>query len=238
MARILIVEDDAPIAALLADHLMRAGHTVRVVDNGIKAITLYRTERAHLILLDLMLPGASGYEVCRAIRDEGGPQPIVLMLTARVNEDDAILGYAVGADDYIRKPFSVRELLARIQVLLRFERREPSVEEPDGDALTLGPLRLERETRQAKIGTQFLYLTPMEFDMLFFLASRTGEVLTRETILSEIWGYTDAAHSKTVDSHVSRLRRKLTAAGFAKEIIGTVHGIGYVLSIDALENAM
>ncbi len=238
MARILIVEDDAPIAVLLADHLRKAGHAVRMVGNGLEAIALYRHEPAELVILDVMIPGANGYDVCRTLRAEPGRQPIVLMLTARVTEEDAILGYKVGADDYVRTPFGVRELLARIKALLRFERREKGSEkasaDQDAEALTLGPLRLDPAGRRAKAGSRALELTPMEFDMLMCFARRAGEVLTREQLLSEIWGYNDASYALTVDSHVTRVRRKLASAGLAPDIIGTVPGVGYVLSVDAL----
>lgn len=238
MARILIVEDDAPIAILLADHLRKVGHVVRIVGNGLEAIALYRAERADLVILDVMIPGANGYDVCRALRTEPGRQPIVLMLTARVTEEDAILGYKVGADDYVRKPFGVRELLARIKALLRFERRQLDSEklqaDEDTEALTVGPLRLDPAGRHARIGTRSVDFTPMEFDMLICFARRAGEVLTREQLLSDIWGYTDSSYALTVDSHVTRVRRKLASAGLAPEIIGTVPGVGYVLSMDAL----
>ncbi|WP_394840558.1 response regulator transcription factor [Pendulispora brunnea] len=238
MARILIVEDDAPIAILLADHLRKVGHVVRIVGNGLEAIALYRAERADLVILDVMIPGANGYDVCRALRAEQGRQPIVLMLTARVTEEDAILGYKVGADDYVRKPFGVRELLARIKALLRFERRDHDSQklraEDDAEALTVGQLRLDPAGRHAQIGARAVDLTPMEFDMLICFARRAGEVLSREQLLSDVWGYTDSSYALTVDSHVTRVRRKLASAGLAPEVIGTVPGVGYVLSLDAL----
>jgi len=241
MARILIVEDDAPIAILLADHLRKVGHVVRIVGNGLEAIALYRNERADLVILDVMVPGANGYDVCRALRADGGRQPIVLMLTARVTEEDAILGYKVGADDYVRKPFGVRELLARIKALLRFERREHDSKQTgtdvDAKALTVGPLHLDPAGRQAQISSRAVDFTPMEFDMLICFARHAGEVLSREQLLSDVWGYSDATYALTVDSHVTRVRRKLANAGLTPEVIGTVPGVGYVLSVDALGDA-
>jgi DNA-binding response OmpR family regulator len=170
------------------------------------------------VVLDLMLPGLDGLEVCRRIQ-RAHPVP-VLMLTARDTEDDLVVGLATGADDYLTKPFSGRELVARVRALLR--RVERASEVPDDATLVLGDVALDLAGRRVTCAGETLHLTPTEFDLLVFLARRPGQVFTREQLLHEVWGYRDGSGARTVDSHVRALRRKLGA-----EIVRTVHGVGY-----------
>jgi DNA-binding response OmpR family regulator len=235
MARVLVVDDDVPIATLLEDHLERAGHTVRVVHDGHRAIEAHRVERADLILLDLMLPSVSGFDVCRAIRSESHSQPLILMVTARVTEEDSILGYELGADDYVRKPFGVRELMARIEAMLRLVDRHRFPTQLAPTDMVCGRLRMNAPGRRALVDDTPLHLTPMEFDMLFYLASRPGIVVPREQLLADVWGYTHTGYMRTVDSHVTRVRRKLAELGLNGEVLRTVHGIGYMFQTSALE---
>ncbi len=225
VAQVLVVEDDVPIAMLVADHLRRAGHEVTVAHDGQEGLDRAQALRPDLVVLDLMLPRLSGHEVCRAIRREAATQPVVLMLTARVGEEDSILGFECGADDYVRKPFSVRELGARIEALLRLARGGRSV---TPGMLEFGRLRVDPDGRRALIDGTPLRLTPMEFDLLLHFARHPNVVVTREQLLAEVWGYSHAGYLRTVDSHVTRVRRKLAEAG-GDDLIATVHGVGYVL---------
>jgi DNA-binding response OmpR family regulator len=175
--------------------------------------------RPDAVVLDLMLPGLDGLEVCRRIqRDRAVP---VLMLTARDDEADVLVGLGVGADDYMTKPFSQRELVARIKALLRRVQRRP---EPPGEAVRIGPLTLDPESRRVAVDDDEKHLTPTEFDLLRTLAARPGAVFTREQLLAEVWGWRDGSGQRTVDSHIRGLRRKL-----GSELVRTVHGIGYAL---------
>jgi DNA-binding response OmpR family regulator len=181
------------------------------------------------VVLDVMLPGESGIEVCRKLRAKQGFQPVVVMLTARRDEQDALDGYDAGADDYVRKPFSVRELVRRIEALLAL--RAQRALQPDNGAtavLCVGPLELNPAARRARVSDEPLSLSPMEFDLLVRLARSAGVVLDRETLLRDVWGYDHLGYARTVDSHVTRLRRKLANAGFV-DAIRTVHGVGYGL---------
>jgi DNA-binding response OmpR family regulator len=221
MAEILIVEDAAPIAELVADHLSDRGHVVHVVPDGETALAELGERTPALVVLDVMLPGRSGYDVCRWLRARPGPQPVVVMLTAKRDEVDALGGYDAGADDYVRKPFSVRELVRRIESLLALRGRTESVNE-----LKLGELVLDGAARRALVRGVAIVFTPLEFDLLWRLARSAGHVLERELLLRDVWGYEHAGYARTVDSHVTRLRKKLTQAGLA-DPIRTVHGVGY-----------
>jgi DNA-binding response OmpR family regulator len=166
-----------------------------------------------------MLPGLDGLEVCRLVQRDR-PVP-VLMLTARADESDLLVGLAVGADDYITKPFSPRELVARVRALLRRVERRPA---PAGEALIVGPLEIDRAARRVRVGGDEVHLTPTEFALLALLAARPGVVFSREQLLAEVWGWRDGSGQRTVDSHVRGLRRKL-----GSELVRTVHGVGYAL---------
>jgi DNA-binding response OmpR family regulator len=225
MAKVLIIEDDVGIATLVADHLAHAGHTAETVADGAEALVRFAAAPAELLVLDVMLPGRSGIDVCRDIRAQGGRQPLILMLTARSNEADVVAGLEAGADDYVRKPFGVRELLARIEALLRITRR--GEEEAKPPTWRWGELQLDVARRETRVGEREVKLTRLEFDLLCYLGRRPQVVVSRESLLSAVWGYEHAGYARTVDSHVTRVRRKLRAAGLAEEVILTVHASGY-----------
>jgi DNA-binding response OmpR family regulator len=216
---ILVVEDEASIADAVAARLRSEGFQVDIARDGPSAVERCERRMPDLVVLDLMLPGIDGLEVCRRIQKDR-PVP-VLMLTARDTEDDLVVGLAVGADDYLTKPFSPRELVARVRALLRrVERdREPALAERP---VRVGDVELDPATRRVRLGGDDVHLTPTEFDVLYRLARRPGVVLTREQLLSEVWGYRDGSGARTVDSHVKAIRRKL-----GENLIRTVHGIGY-----------
>lgn len=215
--RILVVEDEATIASSIAARLRTEGFEVEIAGDGPRGVRRAAEWLPDLVLLDVMLPGLDGLEACREIQRHR-PVP-VLMLTARDAEADVLVGLGVGADDYMTKPFSPRELVARVKALLRRVDRAPA---PPGSPHTLGNLRIEPATRRVRNGSQEVHLTPTEFDLLYALVARPGIVMSRERLLTEVWGYRDTMGARTVDSHVRALRRKL-----GPELIRTVHGIGY-----------
>jgi len=213
--KIAVIEDERMIASSIAARLQSEGFTVEVAHDGRDGVALCQRTHPDLVVLDLMLPGMDGLEVCREVQRDR-PVP-VLMLTARDTETDLLVGLGVGADDYMTKPFSMRELTARIRVLLRRVERRPS-----GRALQLGDVRVDPERRRVTVGDQPVHLTATEFDLLQCLAERPGVVLSREQLLEEVWGWRDGSSTRTVDSHIAALRRKVGA-----ERIRTVHGVGY-----------
>jgi DNA-binding response OmpR family regulator len=214
---ILVVEDEPPIADAVATRLRSEGFEVTIAADGPAGVELCERLRPDLVVLDLMLPGIDGLDVCREIQRER-PVP-VLMLTARDSETDLVVGLEVGADDYLTKPFSARELVARVHALLRRVERRPAL--PTA-MLKLGPITLEPATRRVRNGDDLVHLTPTEFDLLVYLAERPTRVFTRELLLAQVWGYHDGAGTRTVDSHVRALRRKL-----GNDVVRTVHGVGY-----------
>jgi DNA-binding response OmpR family regulator len=216
---ICVIEDEEVIAAAVAARLRAEGFAVAVAHDGPAGVALCDRVRPDLVILDLMLPGLDGLEVCRRVQRDR-PVP-VLMLTARAEETDLLVGLAVGADDYMTKPFSPRELVARVRALLRRVERRPA---PPGDAVRIGPLEVDPAARRVVLRGEAVHLTPTEFDLLTLLAGRPGVVFTREQLLAEVWGWRDGAGQRTVDSHVRGLRRKL-----GPELVRTVHGIGYAL---------
>jgi len=218
-ALICVIEDEEVIAGAVAARLRAEGFDVETAADGPEGVALCERTRPDLVVLDLMLPGIDGLEVCRRVQRER-PVP-VLMLTARDDEADVLVGLGVGADDYMTKPFSPRELVARIKALLRRVDRRP---EPPGDAIALGVLRLDPAARRVTIAGEERHLTPTEFDLLKTLARRPGAVFTREQLLAEVWGWRDGSGQRTVDSHIRGLRRKLGSG-----LVRTVHGIGYAL---------
>jgi DNA-binding response OmpR family regulator len=217
--RILVVEDEATIAGSVAARLRTEGFQVDVAYDGHAGIVRCQETRPDLVILDLMLPGVDGLEVCREIQRH---RPIpVLMLTARDSEADLLVGLGVGADDYMTKPFSPRELVARVKALLRRVDRAPA---PPNRALSVGEVEIDPVSRRVhRAGTE-IHLTPTEFDLLYVLAERPGEVMRRERLLADVWGYRDGSGGRTVDSHVRALRRKL-----GTDLIRTVHGVGYAV---------
>ncbi len=222
MTRILVVEDDPAILRGLSDNLTLESYEVLTAPDGETADRLVGEARPDLIVLDLMLPKLSGYELCRNLRSEGVTTPI-LMLTARGEEADRVLGLDLGADDYVTKPFSIRELLARIRALLR--RTRPSSELPD--ELRFGDVTVDFRSYEAKRGSEKVELTPKEFQLLRVLAARSGEVVSRQELLEEVWGYETIPNTRTVDNHVASLRAKVEPDRSSPRHVQTVHGVGY-----------
>jgi DNA-binding response OmpR family regulator len=226
--RVLVVEDEATIAESVAARLRAEGFAVQIAGDGPAAVAAARRDRPDLVVLDVMLPGFDGLEVCRRIQASGATP--VLMLTARDDETDLLVGLAVGADDYLTKPFSMRELTARVHALLRRVDRAASppagVEPPP--TIHLADLEINQAERRVRRAGVEAHLTPTEFDLLVHLAGRPRTVLARERLLAEVWGWADGAGTRTVDSHIKALRRKLGA-----DLIRTVHGVGYALEVPA-----
>ena len=218
-ARILVVEDDPTINQALADRLRSEGFYVVQAGDGPGAVSTFAEEHPDLVVLDLMLPGFDGLEVCRRIQAER-PVP-VLMLTARDEESDIIVGLGVGADDYLTKPFRMREVVARVRALLRRVERAAELHRDTG-ALTHDGLTLDARTRRCTVDGDPVHLTPTEFDVLVLLAREPGAVLSRERIATDLWGWDDS--SRTLDTHVKSLRAKV-----GHDRIRTVHGVGYAL---------
>jgi two-component system response regulator VicR len=226
MIIVLAIEDDPAILRGLSDNLRFEGYDVITATDGETGYHLQRERKPDLILLDLMLPRMSGFEFCRKLRGEGIQTP-VLMLTARSEEPDRVLGLDLGADDYVTKPFSVRELMARVRALLR--RSQPG---PDGtpalpDDLRFGEAEIDFRSYEARLGGKPVEMTRKEFAVLRFLSSRAGQVVTRDDLLNEVWGYESYPSSRTVDNHVAGLRAKLERDASQPEHIKTVHGVGY-----------
>ncbi|MCE6998013.1 response regulator transcription factor [Saccharothrix sp. S26] len=219
--RVLVVEDDLTIAESVAARLRAEGFEVELAHDGPSAVTRARDVRPDLVVLDVMLPGFDGLEVCRRIQAE---QPVpVLMLTARGDETDLLVGLAVGADDYLTKPFSIRELAARVHALLRRVERAASAA---ASRITVADLEIDLTERRVVRGGEEAHLTPTEFELLVHLAERPRAVQSRERLLSEVWGWADGTGTRTVDSHIKALRRKL-----GTDLIRTVHGVGYALEV-------
>src|SRR3954447_12641991 len=218
--RVLVVEDDPVINEAVCDRLIAEGYAVVRAWDGPGAVSAHAEHSPDLVVLDLMLPGYDGHEVCRRIQADR-PVP-VLMLTARADETDVLVGLGVGADDYLTKPFRMRELLARVAALLR--RVERAAELAQGRPLDVGDLRIDALARRVWRGDDEIRLTPTELDLLACLAAEPGAVLTRERLMTEVWGWPDASGTRTLDSHVKGLRAKVGA-----DRIRTAHGIGYAL---------
>jgi len=223
MKKILVIEDEKDLTDLLTFNLEKEGFRPLYALTGPEGLALAREELPDLILLDLMLPGMMGTEVCTALRREQKTANIpVLMLTAKGEEIDRVVGFEVGADDYIVKPFSMRELMLRVRAALRRSSREPETVA----TLQVGPLAIDLERHQVLADGQSVELTSTEFKLLQYLAERVGRVLGRELLLQQVWGYNYVGDTRTVDTHVTRLRGKLGQAG---EMIKTVRGFGYKL---------
>ncbi|MGN6430440.1 MAG: response regulator transcription factor [Gaiellaceae bacterium] len=216
---VLVVEDEASIASFVALYLKNAGYTVKAVANGTDALAQVEAEQPALIVLDLMLPDMDGIEVCRRIRQRRDVP--ILMLTARDEDIDKIIGLEVGADDYMTKPFNPRELVARVKSILR--RSAPERRASETAEIRHGDLHVDAGRREVHIGDEEIQLAPKEFDLLWELLDHRGVVLTRDQLLERVWGYTFAGDTRTVDVHVRQVRRKL---GDASPIV-TVWGVGY-----------
>ncbi|WP_076259778.1 response regulator transcription factor [Intrasporangium flavum] len=225
-ATLLVVEDDVTINQALTDRLVAEGFRVIQSYDGPSAVAQHDEHRPDLVLLDLMLPGFDGLEVCRRIQAER-PVP-VLMLTARADETDLLVGLGVGADDYVTKPFRMREVVARIRTLLRRVERARELATTQPELLVLGALAVDRGSRRVTVDGVDVHLTPLEFDLLLALWAEPGVVRTRDELMREVWGWADAGRTRTLDSHVKALRAKIGG-----DRVRTVHGVGYALGTDA-----
>lgn len=221
-ATILVVEDEPAIATAIAQRLSAEGWRVEVARDGLSGVDAAERLRPDAVVLDVMLPGIDGLEVCRRIQADH-PTPI-LMLTARDDETDMLIGLGVGADDYMTKPFSMRELVARVKALLRRVERaaQAAAAAPADPPLVAGDVTIDRAQRRVHRAGDEVHLTPTEFELLVMLASAPKTVQTREKLLAEVWDWADASGTRTVDSHIKALRRKL-----GPDLIRTVHGVGY-----------
>ncbi len=226
MASILVVEDNADLALGLRNNLEIEGHTVSVVADGARGLERIQTAPPDLVILDLMLPGLDGIQVLRGLRESGSNVP-VLILTARGEESDKVRGLRLGADDYVTKPFGLLELLARVDALLR--RRLPPPNGLDVEVVRFGEVELRSGPRTVTRAGRSVELTPKEFDLLVALARRRGTVVTRMELLRRVWSYSDAAVTRTVDTHVAELRRKLEDDPSSPRHIVTVRKSGYRL---------
>ena len=220
--RVLVVEDEPVINQAVTDRLVAEGYDVVRAYDGPGAVAAFEEHAPEIVVLDVMLPGFDGHEVCRRIQAQR-PVP-VLMLTARDAEEDVLVGLGVGADDYLTKPFRMRELVARIAVLLRRVERAAALAAAPAEAATIGDLRIDGGARRVWVADKEQHLTPTEFDLLVCLAAAPGTVLTREKLYADVWGWPGASGTRTVDSHVKALRAKIGA-----ERVRTVHGVGYAL---------
>ncbi|MCI9303625.1 response regulator transcription factor [Clostridium sp.] len=222
--KILVVDDEEHIAELISYNLTSNGYKVITANNGIDAIKLAIEEKPSLILLDLMIPGKDGYDVCKEVRGNSEVKNIpIIMLTAKSEELDKILGLELGADDYITKPFSVRELLARVKAVLR----RFYIVEPESNVLTFGDLVADFEKREIVIKDKKLDLTLKEFELLEILIRNKGKILTRDTLLDKIWGYEYIGETRTVDVHIRYLRKKIEEDDKNPKFIETIRGVGY-----------
>jgi DNA-binding response OmpR family regulator len=226
MARVLVVDDEATLTDTIRYNLRREGYEVHVAGEGNEALRLARASAPDLVVLDLMLPGLDGLEVCRQLRRESTVP--ILMLTAKDDEVDKIVGLEVGADDYMTKPFSMRELLARIRAMLRRSRMAQQASEADGpQPVRSGDLEVNPLTRQVTLGGRIVPSKPKELDLLYFLMQQRGRVMTRDQLLEKVWGYTFGGDTRTVDVHIRWLREKIEEDPSAPRRLETVRGVGY-----------
>jgi DNA-binding response OmpR family regulator len=220
---VLVVDDEAAIAEAVRARLSSEGFRVLLAADGPQALELAAGERPDLVVLDLMLPGMDGLEVCKRLQhDRWVP---VLMLTAKAEEADKVAGFAVGADDYLTKPFSLRELAIRVKAILRRVERIEST--PSSDPIQKDGLSVDPARRKVSVDGSDVHLTPLEFEILHALVREPGVVFTREQLMDSVWGYRDYAGGRVVDSHVARIRRKLGEDGAEPRFVRTVHGVGY-----------
>lgn len=220
--RVLVVDDEPDIVALVAYHLAKAGYAVSTAATGTQALAIARRDKPALVILDLMLPGLSGFEVIKELRSDPTTAAVaVLMLTAKRDEGDRIRGLTLGADDYLTKPFSPQELVLRVGAILR---RVKAGHDDAGDVRQIGPLRIDTTAHRVSVDGREIDLTPTEFKLLILLAERKGRVQPRNLLLENVWEAAPDIQTRTVDMHVQRLRAKLGAAG---DLIETVRGFGY-----------
>ena len=226
MSRILIVEDDPSMQTGLRDNLEIEGYTIDVAGDGEAGLELFTSEKYDLAILDVMMPKLSGFDLLKKAREQGIATPVI-MLTAKGEEIDRVLGLELGADDYVTKPFSLRELLARVKAVMRRSERTGKGEAEA--VMMLGTLRVDFSTYNATRGSQAVEMTPKEFDVLKFLWNHQGETVSRDMLLTEVWGYNDSITSRTVDNFILRLRQKIEEDPAHPRHIITMHGIGYKL---------
>lgn len=228
MTKLLVVDDEYSIRELVKFNLEKAGYSVECLDDGLKAIQHIMENPPDLLILDLMLPGMDGLEVCNYLRRQEATRLLpIIMLTAKGEEIDRVVGLELGADDYMTKPFSPRELVARVKSLLRRSQVAPQLNEPAGNAIVQGDMKIYPDRYEAFLKDELLELTPKEFQLLVQLASNPGKVYTREFLLENIWGYEFAGDTRTVDVHIRHLRKKLESDPSQPELIETIRGIGY-----------
>ncbi len=222
--KILVVEDDKITAEILKEVLEKEGYSLSLLHRGDEVVPTVRNTPPDLILLDVVLPGKDGLAVCRDIRSFSGVP--ILMLTSRVEEIDRVLGLELGADDYICKPFSPREVVARVKAVMRRTRTEQVSE-----SITAGPLVLDKAAHQVRIGTSILELTPREFDLLKVLMTHPERVYSRDDLIAKVQGYSYEGYDRTIDTHIKNLRKKVGKHLPGQEIIRTVYGVGYSFSL-------
>ncbi|WP_256841694.1 response regulator transcription factor [Ornithinimicrobium cryptoxanthini] len=228
--RVLVVDDEKPLADVVARYLLRDGYDVTVVHDGPAALQCSRRLDPDVVILDLGLPGLDGVDVCRGLREFS--DCYIVMLTARAEEPDMLAGLRAGADDYMTKPFSPRELVARVQVMLRRPRQQVAKEPPAGAQLyVFGPLSIDVSAREVHLDGDRAVLTRTEFDVLQALAARAGQAMTRRQIIDGVWGETWVGDEQLVDVHVAHLRRKLGDPASGPRFIHTVRGVGYRLNV-------
>jgi DNA-binding response OmpR family regulator len=227
---LLVVEDDENIITLINEHFSRVGYNVRTAEDGLAGVQAAMNERPDIIVLDLMLPKMDGLAVCRELREKAAYIPI-LMLTAKDDVVDKVLGLEMGADDYITKPFSLRELEARIKSVLRRVRAATRTEGTGEEApIVRGRLRIDPSKREVSVGDRQVELTPKEFELLRLFASNPGRVFPRKYLLEKIWDYSYEGYDRTIDSHINRLRAKIEDNPENPQMVLTVWGIGYKFS--------
>ncbi len=228
MEKILVIEDELSISTLLKFNLEKAGYSVTIALDGTEGFELAKKELPDLILLDLMLPGMDGMEICKTLRMEKNQTPI-LMLTAKDEELDKILGLELGADDYLTKPFSPREVVARVRAILRRTKQTVAhrAEEVEEQIIECGPLQISPDKYEAVFKEKKLELTPKEFELLLYIAKNRGRVMTRDQLLNAVWNYDYVGDSRIVDVHISHLREKIEEDTKQPKYIKTVRGLGY-----------
>ena len=224
--RILLVEDDDDIANLLNLHLSDEGHRVEVVDDGDEGLERALDGDHDLIVLDIMLPGTDGFDICRRLRQEKHPTPI-LMVTAKTEEVDKVLGLELGADDYITKPFSIREVLARVKAIFRRVEVDQEAQQDDTAPIRLGDLVVEPEKRKVVLDGEPVDVTSKEFELLLLFVRNPGRAYSRDELLDEVWGYQYSGYSHTVNTHINRLRNKIEPDPSEPRYVKTVWGVGY-----------
>ena len=221
MNPVLVVEDEKDIAELVEYHLKQSGFPVTVVFDGTSALERVKKNRPTLIILDLMLPDMDGKDICRMLKSDPHTRAIpILMLTAKAEEIDRIVGFELGADDYVTKPFSPRELVLRVKAILK----KRDVDQEEAKVIQMGDLVIDLDRHQVSVSGKSVQLTSIEFKLLVQLSLRKGRVQTREHLLNQVWGYTYEGYARTVDTHIRRLREKLGACG---DYIETLRGVGY-----------